>query len=136
MKKTHIVALVAIAATIGIMVSMTNDYSTYETFANAKANEGTEFHVIGKLDTVNGEMHYDPLTDPNYFSFYMTDDNGETKKVIYPGTKPRDFERSEQIVLIGSMEGEEFYASKILMKCPSKYVEDQVAIAEKATINE
>ena len=39
----------------------------------------------------------------------------------YNGTKPNDFERSEQIVIIGKMKGEEFAASGILMKCPSKY---------------
>ena len=35
--------------------------------------------------------------------------------------KPQDFERSEQIVLIGKVQGDEFHASDILMKCPSKY---------------
>ena len=43
------------------------------------------------------------------------------KKVILEKTKPQDFERSEQIVLIGKVEGDEFHASEILLKCPSKY---------------
>ena len=56
--------------------------------------------------------------------------NGEEKKVIFNGTKPRDFERSEQIVLTGKIEGEEFKASKILMKCPSKYINDELEVIE------
>jgi len=49
--------------------------------------------------------------------------------VVFPGTKPQDFERSEQIVLTGKMKGNEFHASHILMKCPSKYKNDQVEIS-------
>ena len=36
-------------------------------------------------------------------------------------SKPQDFEKSEQIVVIGKMEAGNFVASDILMKCPSKY---------------
>ena len=32
-----------------------------------------------------------------------------------------DFQKSEQIVLIGKMQGDAFHANDILMKCPSKY---------------
>ena len=52
------------------------------------------------------------------------------RKVIFLGSKPQDFERSEQIVLTGKMKGDEFLASKILMKCPSKYVEDEMQLIE------
>jgi cytochrome c-type biogenesis protein CcmE len=51
----------------------------------------------------------------------MFDNAGAEKKVVLHKNKPQDFERAEQIVLIGKMEGEEFHASEILMKCPSKY---------------
>ncbi|MFN5544688.1 MAG: cytochrome c maturation protein CcmE, partial [Bacteroidota bacterium] len=64
--------------------------------------------------------------DPNYFSFYMIDEKGEERKVIYHSPEPQDFERSEKIVIIGKMEGNAFMASKILLKCPSKYTDGQV----------
>jgi cytochrome c-type biogenesis protein CcmE len=51
----------------------------------------------------------------------MRDNEGTDCKVVLHKTEPQDFERSEQIVLIGKMEGQEFQASDILMKCPSKY---------------
>jgi cytochrome c-type biogenesis protein CcmE len=51
----------------------------------------------------------------------MIDNKGEERKVILHKNKPQDFERSEQIVLIGKMKADAFVASDILMKCPSKY---------------
>jgi cytochrome c-type biogenesis protein CcmE len=55
----------------------------------------------------------------------MIDNNGEEQLVHFAGSKPQDFERSEQIVLVGKYENDTFQASKILMKCPSKYNEGQ-----------
>jgi cytochrome c-type biogenesis protein CcmE len=129
MKKTHIIALVFIAVSIGIIVSMTGDYTRYETFSSALENPEKEFHIVGEL-VKDSEMYYDPLKDPNYFSFFLKDKDGDEKKVVFKGTKPQDFERSEQIVLTGKMKGDEFVASKILMKCPSKYIEDELEVQE------
>ena len=42
--------------------------------------------------------------------------------------KPQDFELSEQIVLTGEMRGEAFVASDMLMKCPSKYKDEEIYI--------
>jgi cytochrome c-type biogenesis protein CcmE len=127
MKKTHIVALILIMVSIGVIISMTGDYSRYETFATAYAAEGKEFHIVGELARQE-DMHYNPEQDPNYFSFYLQDKSGEERKVVFEGAKPQDFERSEQIVLTGKMEGDDFHASKILMKCPSKYINDELEV--------
>ncbi len=129
MKKTHIIALILIVACMGIIVANIGDYSRYETFATAVSSEGREFHIVGELARAD-EMNYDPENDPNYFSFYMKDKSGDERKVVFKGAKPTDFERSEQIVLTGKMEGDEFHASKILMKCPSKYINDELEVTE------
>lgn len=130
MKKTNIVLLVLIAVAIGVVVTMVGDFSTYETFATAKQKEGKEYHVIGFLDTTQ-TLSYDPVKDANYFTFYMKDKTGEAHRVIFYGTKPTDFEKSEQLVLTGKMQGGEFHCNKILMKCPSKYNNDKVAMSTK-----
>jgi cytochrome c-type biogenesis protein CcmE len=130
MKKTNIILLVVIAVAIGVIVTIVGDFSTYETFATARAKEGKEYHVIGVLDTAK-QMTYDPLKDANYFSFFMKDKTGETRKVVFYGTKPTDFEKAEQVVLTGKMQDGEFHCNKILMKCPSKYKEDQVVLSSK-----
>ncbi len=126
MKKTHIIGLVVIALGVGFLLKMlSSEFSRYETFGSDYALAGKEINVVGELAT-DKEMYYNPHVDANYFSFYLKDDAGITKKVVYNGTKPRDFEKSEKVVVIGKLEEEEFKAKKILMKCPSKYVEDEI----------
>ena len=125
MKKSHIIGLFLIAVSIAIIISMVGDASSYESFASARSGEGKEFHVIGEL-VDQDKMYYNPEENTDYFSFYLKDKDGEVRKVVFNDTKPRDFERSEEVVLTGKMVGEEFQASKILLKCPSKYVDDEL----------
>lgn len=126
MKKIHIILIVLIAVAIGAIVSSYGDASTYENFSVASNNPDKEYHVVGTLNR-SKEQFYDPKTDANMFSFYMIDNNGTESKVILRSSKPQDFERSEKIVIIGKMEGDHFEASKILLKCPSKYTENKVS---------
>jgi len=128
MKKSSIFGLVIIAIAIAVIISVYSSASTYGYFKDAKNTE-SELQVKGQLNKEK-KWHYDATQNANYFSFYMKDGNGEECKVIFAGTKPQDFERSEDIVLTGKMQGKEFHASKILMKCPSKYTQDKVEITE------
>jgi cytochrome c-type biogenesis protein CcmE len=128
MKKSAIFGLVVIAVAIAVIISVYSSSSTYATFAEA-TESGTELHVIGHLNKKK-ELVYDATKDANYFSFYMNDNKGEERKVIIKSTKPEDFERSEQLVVTGQMIGNEFHASKILMKCPSKYTQDKLDVTE------
>ncbi|HVW12806.1 MAG TPA: cytochrome c maturation protein CcmE [Mucilaginibacter sp.] len=128
MKKSSIIGLVVIAIAIAVIIGLYSNASSYGSFADAKKASG-ELHVIGYLDKQK-ELYYDAAKDANYFSFYMKDKKGEECKVVFPGTKPQDFERSEQIVLVGEMVNGEFHASHIQMKCPSKYTQDKVDITE------
>ena len=128
MKKSSIIGLVVIAVAIAVIIGLYSNTSTYGTFNDAKSTNG-ELHVIGFLDKQK-ELYYDAAKDANYFSFYMKDKKGEECKVVFTGTKPQDFEKSEQIVLVGEMRGSEFHASHIQMKCPSKYTQDKVEITE------
>ncbi|HNB80941.1 MAG TPA: cytochrome c maturation protein CcmE [Chitinophagaceae bacterium] len=130
MKKSNLVALIVIAVALAAIVSMVGDFSSYETFTSAEQKPGKEFQIIGKLDTTVNKMQYDPVADPNHFIFYAKDEAGKTSKVIFNGTKPQDFERSEKLTMTGKMVDGNFQCSKILMKCPSKYKNDQVATAQ------
>ena len=130
MKTSNIFALVLIAAALAGILSMVGDFSTYETFATADQKPGKEFQIIAKLDTTANKMQYDPVKDANHFVFYAKDEAGLLRKVVFNGTKPQDFERSEKLTMTGSMQNGEFKCSKILMKCPSKYKTDQVAIGQ------
>lgn len=128
MKKSSIFGIVAIAVGIAMIISIYADSSTYASFGEAQFSEA-ELHVVGQLNKEK-ELVYNPVENANYFAFYMQDEEGEERKVVFKGSKPQDFERSEQIVLTGKMVGTEFHASKILMKCPSKYNEDEIEVRE------
>lgn len=128
MKKIHIIAIIVIAVGLAVIVSTISTSSTYAPFHEAMQHEGKTFHVVGKLNKER-EFIYNPEVNANLFGFYLVDNEGTEKKVLYNGTKPQDFERAEQIVVIGKMQHEDFIASQILMKCPSKYngnAEDQL----------
>ncbi len=127
MKKLHIVALILVAVAIaGIVISASN-YTTYEGFTKSKENPGKVYKIVGYLDT-DEEMIYEPEIDPNKFTFHMIDKDSVLSTVIYKAPKPQDFERSEQIVVTGKTEDDVFIADEMLMKCPSKYVEDEVKV--------
>lgn len=83
-------------------------------------NPDKEYHVVGKLDKTQPQV-YEPKINADQFIFSMIDNKGLSKRVVLHKSKPQDFEKSEQLVLIGKMEGQEFHANDILMKCPSKY---------------
>ena len=128
MKKTHIIGIIIIAVAIGSMIGLLNDSSTYSDFTEAAALKGGEVHVVGKLSK-DKPLEYQPEVNANRFSFYMTDNKGIERRVLLLKGKPQDFERSEQIVVIGSLNGGSFIASDILMKCPSKYNDGKQNVA-------
>jgi len=128
MKKSSILLIVIIAVAIAMIMVIYTDSSTYSTFTEAKEKE-TELYVVGVLNKEK-DLHYEPVKDANHFSFYMYDNDSTECQVVFRGSKPQDIERSEQIVLTGKMDGDVFHASKILMKCPSKYNTDEVEITE------
>ncbi len=128
MKKSSIILIVIIAIAIAMIMVIYTDSSTYSTFTEAK-EKNTELYVVGVLNKEKALL-YDPVKDANHFSFYMYDNDSTECRVVFNGSKPQDIERSEQIVLTGKMEGDIFHATKILMKCPSKYNQDQVEVVE------
>lgn len=130
MKKSAIFGIVTIAIAIAIIICTYGSSSSYGTFKDAQ-NNGGELHIIGHVDKQK-EMVYDATKDANYFSFYMRDTIGNECKVVYTNTKPEDFEKSDKIVLVGRMDKGEFHASHILMKCPSKYKNDQIDVSADA----
>ena len=133
MKKSSVIGIIVIAIAIAMIIVIYADSSTYANFTEAKAKQ-TELYVVGVLNKEK-ELHYDPKVDANHFSFYMYDNDSTECHVVFRGAKPQDIERSEQIVLTGKMVGEEFHASKILMKCPSKYEQDEVEVIEASAAN-
>ena len=138
MKLSHIFGIVVIALAIGIIVATAGDASSYVTFKQATelAQDGDDklIHVVGKVQKdAQGritDMLYNPAIDPNHFEFTLVDNDNRAQKVIFNSPKPQDFDRSEQIVIIGAMEGDHFRCNKILLKCPSKYQDGKLETTE------
>jgi len=120
MKTIHIVILLVLVIAVAVVVTTLTDSSTYSNFSEAAAKPGKEFHIIGSLDR-SKPIDYDAKKDVNRFTFYLIDDKGLEKKVVYNNPKPQDFEKSEKVVIVGSMKNDEFLAKSLLLKCPSKY---------------
>ncbi|UXP33570.1 cytochrome c maturation protein CcmE [Reichenbachiella agarivorans] len=134
MKKSHIFGIVVIAAAIMVIISTAGDASIYVGFAEAKemAHEGDskKIHVVGQLKKdAQGEI-VGIQDSPNKlaFSFILVDNNNEEQRVYFNEPMPADFLRSEQVVVVGNFQNDHFLASKILMKCPSKYQEETIEV--------
>ena len=134
MKNTSALSLVFISIMIIIIITTFGDASTYVSFSEAKSlyssGNFSKIHVVGKLnknsnDKIIGIKKGDDMLS---FTFEMVDEKGKKENVFYGEPMPPDFLLSEQIVVIGSYNNNQFVADEILLKCPSKYTEDNVKI--------
>ena len=134
MKNTSAISIVFISIIVIIIISTFGDASTYVTFSKAKdvyeSGSLTKFHVVGKLNkdednNIQGLMKSD---DKMSFTFQMIDEDGMKEKVFYGEPMPPDLLLSEQVVVIGGYENNTFVADDILLKCPSKYTEENIKI--------
>lgn len=125
MKKIHIILLVFIAGTIGLLISLLNTGSTYETITEAKANPGKFVHVAVRLDK-SKPVEYDAKKDANYLSFHAVamDSSDQTMKVVYRNGEIPNLMISERLVLKGKYENDHFECKDVQTKCPSKYKEE------------
>lgn len=101
-----------------VMYNFSQSISAYVDFEQAAEVSGDRIHVIGTWDSTRpASFSSETMT----FTFYMTDESGNTRRVTYPRPKPNNFEQADQIVVIGEMRGNTFVSSDMLVKCPSKY---------------
>jgi len=134
MKLSHIIAIVVIAVAIAIIVSTAGDSSAYVSFDQAyqmaSNNNSASVHVVGELkkDDAGDIIGLEESADHLSFSFILVDENKREQKVIYNEPMPQDFVRSEKVVVIGKYKNDQFIASKILLKCPSKYQEQKLDV--------
>lgn len=117
MKPKVIVGVIAIIGfTSLLMWNFSESINSYASFK--KAGDLESAHVVG---TWVSSKDYGFSFKEKQFTFYMKDEKGNVRKVIYPKPKPNNFEKAKKLVVIGSMHNGVFYAQDMLMKCPSKY---------------
>jgi cytochrome c-type biogenesis protein CcmE len=95
-----------------------NILSPYVPFKEAKSGPGTYVQIIGRLDKSAAVTHRE-----GEYTFTAIDKDGTRLRVIHHGTKPQNFEHTDQVVILGKYiaDGDIFEADKVLVKCPSKY---------------
>ena len=134
MKKSYIFGVLIIAVALIVIISTAGDASSYVSFGEAytMASNGDSkmIHVVGQLkkDIQGKIVGVSTGQDKLSFTFIMVDQNQKEQKVYYNEPIPPDFLRSEQVVVVGSYQSDLFVADKILLKCPSKYVEEEVKV--------
>ena len=99
-----------------LMYNFGNSISTYVNFE--QATDRSSSHVVGNWYS---DKEYGFSRETMQFSFYMEDEDGNVRRVVYPRPKPNNFEQATQLVVIGEMRNNTFHANDMLMKCPSKY---------------
>jgi cytochrome c-type biogenesis protein CcmE len=124
MKKQYLVLLFFALLIFGVLFVSLGNSDAYASFSEAKQNSKRTFHVAGTLAS-QMPMEYNPFENANLFKFYMNDRSGELQEVWLNGPKPQDFDRSEEVVVIGQWAEGRFMAHKVLTKCPSKYNETE-----------
>ncbi|NPA35161.1 MAG: cytochrome c maturation protein CcmE [Chlorobi bacterium] len=126
------IALIMLVVSGLVVASMMTSSSKYVSFEEAMSNPGKVYYVIGTFPE-DPKIAYDPIKNPNKLEFSLVDKEGKEGKevrVVYPGPKPQDFEKSEEVVVTGYWDEEQeiFYAQKVLLKCPSKYIDENASL--------
>ena len=119
MKAKYIFGIIII---IGFIIwagfSFNKTLTPYVSIAEAKTS-GSMVQVKGtRVD--DGTFN----TQNNLFTFKLIDDQGEAVTVVFDGAKPGNFEQATEVVCVGKYENGTFHAKEILVKCPSKYMEE------------
>lgn len=130
MKPRLLIGVIAIVAFTSLLLyNFGNSISTYTDFETASGRNSTNLHVVGVWDK---EQPSGFSMETRSFSFFMEDGLGNKRRVIYGNAKPSNFDDADQLVVIGEMRGDIFYAHDMLLKCPSKYNDGREADFEPA----
>lgn len=109
--------LVGVLVLMLLMGAFLSSASPYVTLAEAKTTDGTRLHLAGSL--VPGSVETDYKTGETRFR--LKDSNGEIAQIVFADSPPSSLEKATRVVAVGKLEGTEFHASQLLVKCPSKY---------------
>jgi cytochrome c-type biogenesis protein CcmE len=120
-----IAVLVVVAAVIGLLIqTAVTKAATYYLTVGELYGQGAQ--AIGKEATVSGNIvgstvQWDP--SKRLLQFEMRDDaQSKPLPVVFHGDRPDDFSNDWPVVVTGKLNASgQFEASKLLIKCPSKY---------------
>ncbi len=118
MKLQYLAGLGLVAGFLAFgMGAFKSSLTPYVSFAEARTATSA-VQVAGAA--VKSEARYDSATGNLTFPI-LEKGTHERLVVVYHGPKPASFDQAEQVVAVGRYQGGQLQASKLLVKCPSKY---------------
>ncbi len=121
-KPLHMVGLgIILVAVVFGMFGVMDGYRPYTVSVDEAVTTGRDMQLAGFLGST-GE--YD---EQGRWTFMLQDQQGAMVKVVSDDPRPANFEQATSIVAIGRYDANEqaFIADDLLVKCPSKYQEQQ-----------
>ena len=116
-EKTVLIVLVLVFSA-GFFFTARSAFSSYSTFAVAKENNRA---VQVKGVAVDGSLRE---LGKREFTFVMKDMAGATQTVRHSGNIPPTLFEASYIVAAGRITGSEFVARNLLVKCPTRFMQD------------
>ena len=114
-------AVAAIVLTVvglcAVVFSFIQNASPYVTVAQAREMRGDNLDLAGDIDRSTVKV----ASFNNTVTFKIVDEEGAVATVVYHGPPPANMGDATKVVAVGSMDGDNFNAHKLLLKCPSKY---------------
>lgn len=114
---TIIAIILSVLGLSAMVVAFITSASPYVTIAEAKTQGGDNLHVAGEI--LPGTVFTSGATQQVRFT--MKDQNGEQIPVVYTGTAPANMGSVAKVVAVGGVKDGVFQATKLWIKCPSKY---------------
>lgn len=120
-----IIALIVVVGTLGLLIrtAVTKASTFYVTVAQLYQEGPSALHeqstVSGTI--IGSTVQWSPESSVLHFSI-QDNKGGRALPVVFHGTRPDDFSNNWPVIVTGTMQsGGTFQASKLLIKCPSKY---------------
>lgn len=123
-KPVHIVGVgIILVAVVFGMFGVMDGYRPYTVSVDEAISSERDMQLAGFLGST-GE--YD---EQGRWTFMLQDEQGEMVKIVSDEPRPANFEQATSIVAIGRYDATQqaFVADDLLVKCPSKYQEQQQA---------
>jgi cytochrome c-type biogenesis protein CcmE len=114
--------LVAGIAGVGVLVAFAQGGSSYLSVKEARMNGGQSIHVAGTIDTATLKER---RKAGDQLEFDLVDPAGDRIHVRHVGEPPANLGEAKKVVVVGRVEGGNFISERMLVKCPTKYKDEE-----------
>ena len=130
MKPTHIIALLIIAVTLAVtLFTFANSVAPSISVSEAMGRPGDLVQVRGTI--IKDTVKWEPARTELSFDVREVKNVGKkgevagdkVMRVVYNKVKPESFDEANGVEVIGRYSNGVFRADNMLVKCPSKYIE-------------